>query len=491
MFHAVNLMRQVSTQGSVIIFLFLLPLLLAGCNSMAPPHQRPAMPVAQAFPGVDNAETGANAAASLGWQDYFADPQLLALLSRALDYNRDLRQAVLRVESARALYGIQRADLFPGVNAQGSYARSRTPADMNLTGRPLLANEYQVDLGATNWELDFWGRVRNLKDAALETFLASDASRQAFTISLISDVANTYLSLRELDERLLIAKKTIETRSESFRIFKRRFEVGSISKLELNQIEILLAQAQTLEYQLQQSRATQLNALTLLVGNEVSLSPAAHDVEDEQILRAIKVGLPSDMLTARPDIVAAEHTLKGANANIGAARAAFFPRITLTAAFGTASRELDSLFDSGTQAWRFAPSLTLPIFDGGRNRANLQLAEVRRDMAVANYEKTIQGAFREVADALAARQWMTKQIGSQKQTVDAQAERARLAELRYDNGATSYFEVLDAQRTLLEEEQQLVQMRRALLSSQVSLYAALGGGSQSIAATTPAEQPSH
>lgn len=491
MFHAVNLMRQVNTQGSVIIFLLLLPLSLASCMSMAPPHQRPAMPVAQAFPGADNAGTGANAAASLGWQDYFADPQLLALLSRALDYNRDLRQAILRVESARALYGIQRADIFPGVNAQGSYARSRTPADMNLTGRPLLVNEYQVDLGVTNWELDFWGRVRNLKDAALESFLANDASRQAFTISLISDVANTYLSLRELDERLMIARKTIETRSESLRIFKRRFEVGSISKLELNQIEILLAQAQTLEYQLQQSRATQLNALTLLVGNEVTLSPTAYDCEDEHILRAIKVGLPSDMLTARPDIVAAEHTLKAANANIGAARAAFFPRITLTAAFGTASRELDNLFDSGTQAWRFAPSLTLPIFDGGRNRANLQLAEVRRDMAVANYEKTIQGAFREVADALAARQWVTKQIGTQKQTVDAQAERAHLAELRYDNGATSYFEVLDAQRTLLEEEQQLVQMRRALLSSQVSLYAALGGGSQSIAATTPAEQPSH
>jgi multidrug efflux system outer membrane protein len=449
------------------------------------------MPVAQSFPATDNLETEGNAAASLGWQDYFADPQLLALLNRALDYNRDLRQAVLRVENARALYGIQRADLFPGLNAQGSYGRSRTPADMNLTGRPLLLNEYQVGLGVTNWELDFWGRVRNLKDAALESFLASDASRQAFTISLISDVANTYLSLRELDERLLIAKKTIATRSESFRIFKRRFEVGAISKLELNQIEILLAQAQTLEYQLQQSRATQLNALTLLVGNEITLSTTDYDFEDTHILRAIKVGLPSDMLTARPDIVAAEHTLKAANANIGAARAAFFPRITLTAAFGTASRELDNLFDSGSHAWQFAPSLTLPIFDGGRNRANLKLAEVRRDMAVATYEKTIQSAFREVADALAARQWVAKQIGTQQQTVNAQAERARLAELRYNNGATSYFEVLDAQRTLLDEQQQLVQMRRALLSSQVSLYAALGGGSQSIATAAPAAQPSH
>lgn len=489
MFHAVSLMRQVNTQGSVLIFV--LPLLLAGCHSMAPPHERPAMPVAQSFPATDNIETEANAAASLGWQDYFADPQLLALLNRALDYNRDLRQAVLRVENARALYGIQRADLFPGLNAQGSYGRSRTPADMNLTGRPLLLNEYQVGLGVTNWELDFWGRVRNLKDAALENFLASDASRQAFTISLISDVANTYLTLRELDERLLIAKKTIATRSESFRIFKRRFEVGAISKLELNQIEILLAQAQTLEYQLQQSRATQLNALTLLVGNEITLSTTDYDFEDAHILRAIKVGLPSDMLTARPDIVAAEHMLKASNANIGAARAAFFPRITLTAAFGTASRELDNLFDSGSHAWQFAPSLTLPIFDGGRNRANLKLAEVRRDMAVATYEKTIQSAFREVADALAARQWVAKQIGTQQQTVNAQAERARLAELRYNNGATSYFEVLDAQRTLLDEQQQLVQMRRALLSSQVSLYAALGGGSQSIATTAPAAQPSH
>jgi outer membrane protein, multidrug efflux system len=488
MFHAVNLIRLMKTQGSVLVFI--LPLFLTGCHSMAPSHQLPAMPVAQSFPTTDNIETGANAA-SLGWQDYFADPQLLALLNSALDYNRDLRQAVLRVENARALYGIQRADLFPGLNAQGSYGRSRTPADMNLTGRPLLLNDYQVNLGVTNWELDFWGRVRNLKDAALESFLASDASRQAFTISLISEVANTYLTLRELDERLLIAKKTIATRSESFRIFKRRFEVGAISKLELNQIEILLAQAQTLEYQLQQLRATQLNALTLLVGNEITLSTTEDDFEDAHILRAIKVGLPSDMLIARPDIVAAEHMLKAANANIGAARAAFFPRITLTAAFGTASRELDNLFDSGSHAWQFAPSLTLPIFDGGRNRANLKLAEVRRDMAVATYEKTIQSAFREVADALAARQWVTKQIGTQQQTVNVQAERARLAELRYNNGATSYFEVLDAQRTLLDEQQQLVQMRRALLSSQVSLYAALGGGSQSIATVAPTAQPSH
>lgn len=448
-------------------------LLAAGCQSMAPDYQQPAAPVAGQFPLAEDA--AGESAAALGWRQYFVDAHLQALIAQALEHNRDLRAAVLRVEEAQAAYGIARAGLYPQVDAIGSYNRSRTPADLSFTGRPLIAEDYLVGLGISNWEIDFWGRIRSLKDAALQSFLASDEARRALQIALIARVADGYMALRELDERIVIARKTIDSRAESLRIFQRRYEVGATSKLDLTQVETLLAQAQSLEYQLRQARALQYNALTLLVGSAFELAPAANAL-DATALPALAAGLPSDLLLARPDIVAAEYRLKAANANIGAARAAFFPRVSLTTTYGSASSELEGLFDAGSHAWKFSPSISLPIFDAGRNRANLDLAEVRRDLAVADYEKTIQTAFREVADALAARQWLKRQVQSQQQTLDALSERSRLVKLRYDSGATSYFEVLDAERELLTAEQQLVQTRRALLSSQINLYAALGGG---------------
>jgi multidrug efflux system outer membrane protein len=458
-------------------------LLAAGCQSMAPEYQQPAAPVAGQFPLAEDA--GGESAVALGWQQYFADEHLQALIAQALEHNRDLRAAVLRVEEAQAAYGIARAGLYPQVDAIGSYNRSRTPADLSFTGRPLIAEDYLVGLGISNWEIDFWGRIRSLKDAALQSFLASDEARRALQIALIARVADGYMALRELDERIVIARKTIDSRAESLRIFQRRYEVGATSKLDLTQVETLLAQAQSLEYQLRQARAVQYNALTLLVGSAFELAPAANAL-DATALPVLAAGLPSDLLLARPDIVAAEYRLKAANANIGAARAAFFPRVSLTTTYGSASSELEGLFDAGSHAWKFSPSISLPIFDAGRNRANLDLAEVRRDLAVADYEKTIQTAFREVADALAARQWLQRQVQSQQQTLDALSERSRLVKLRYDSGATSYFEVLDAERELLTAEQQLVQTRRALLSSQINLYAALGGGRvPSEPATTP------
>ncbi len=458
-------------------------LLAAGCQSMAPEYQQPAAPVAGQFPLAEDA--AGESAAALGWQQYFADAHLQALIAQALEHNRDLRAAVLRVEEAQAAYGIARAGLYPQVDAIGSYNRSRTPADLSFTGRPLIAEDYLVGLGISNWEIDFWGRIRSLKDAALQSFLASDEARRALQIALIARVADGYMALRELDERIVIARKTIDSRAESLRIFQRRYEVGATSKLDLTQVETLLAQAQSLEYQLRQARAVQYNALTLLAGSVFELAPAANAL-DTTALPALAAGLPSDLLLARPDIVAAEYRLKAANANIGAARAAFFPRVSLTTTYGSASSELEGLFDAGSHAWKFSPSISLPIFDAGRNRANLDLAEVRRDLAVADYEKTIQTAFREVADALAARQWLQRQVQSQQQTLDALSERSRLVKLRYDSGATSYFEVLDAERELLTAEQQLVQTRRALLSSQINLYAALGGGTvPSEPATTP------
>lgn len=469
-------------------------LAVTGC-SLAPPHQTPSLPVASMYPADTASQPGAPSdgpiAPEIAWRDYFADPQLKALIAQALENNRDLKTAVLRVEEARAAYGIQRADQFPTIAAGIDGSRARTPADLSPTGRALTAGQYQVGVGVAAWELDFWGRVRNLKEAALESYLATDAARRAVTVSLIALVADSYLALGELDERSALARQTVASREESLRIFTRRFEVGAIAKMDVVQVETLLQQARTLAAQLEQARAAQAHALTLLLGSPLPPLPQAGRLDDAAVMPTLRVGLPSEVLLQRPDIVAAEHQLRAAGANIGAARAAFFPRITLTGSFGTASSELSGLFDSGSQAWRFLPSLTLPIFDAGRNRAALDLAEVRRDLAVANYEKTVQTAFREVSDALSARSWLGEQVRISQATLVAQAERARLARLRYDNGSAPYFEVLDAQRDLLAAEQQLVQTRRALLSSRVSLYAALGGGSQafsvpSVSAVRPA-----
>ncbi|MFD4837199.1 efflux transporter outer membrane subunit [Achromobacter sp. NPDC058515] len=457
-------------------------LLAGGCASLAPEYQRPALPVPAAYAQADySAEQAAahpDVAARISWRTYFSDPTLQGLIATALDNNRDLRGALLRVEEARALYGIQRADQFPTIGAQADGSRARVPGDLNLTGQPQVSSQYQVGVGMASWELDFWGRVRSLNDAALQNYLATEAAAQAATLSLVAQVADSYLTLRELDERLELTRETIESRAESLRIFRRRFEVGAISKLDLTQVETLWQQAKALGAELEQTRAAQAHALELLVGAPLDLPRQQARLNDDAVMHALPAGLPSDLLTNRPDIVAAEHQLQAANANIGAARAAFLPSITLTGAFGAASAELDGLFAGGSRAWNFAPSINLPIFDAGRRQSSLDLSEARRDQAVANYEKTIQAAFRDVSDALSARRWLAEQVDVLRATVAAQSERARLAQLRYDHGASPYLEVLDAKRDLLAAQQQLVQTRRALLSSRVGLYAALGGGTQ-------------
>ena len=472
-------------------------LLAAGCTSLAPDYQRPAPPIPAAYPGAGHpgaghpgagqpeattlpdgaaAQAPSPAAAQIAWQAYFPDPALQSLIATALDNSRDLRAALLRVEESRALYGIQRADRFPSVGAQADGARSRVPADLSLTGQPQVSSQYQVGLGMATWELDFWGRVRSLSDAALQNYLSTEAAARAATLSLIAQVADSYLTLRELDERLELTRETIDARAESLRIFRRRFEEGAISKLDLTQVDTLWQQAKALGTELERTRAAQAHALELLVGAPLDLPQDGRRLNDDAVLPDLPAGLPADLLTNRPDILAAEHQLKAANANIGAARAAFLPSITLTGAFGTASAELDGLFAGGSRAWNFAPSINLPIFDAGRRQSSLDLAEARRDLAVANYEQTIQGAFRDVSDALSSRRWLAEQVDVLRATVAAQAERARLAQLRYDHGASPYLEVLDAKRDLLAAQQQLVETRRALLSSRVGLYAALGGG---------------
>ena len=458
--------------------------LLVGCTSMAPPYAQPALPVAPTFEAVAGAEAQAQAgtdAALVDWRAYFTDPALQAVIGMALEHNRDLRSAALRVEEARAAFNIQRSERWPTLAVQGSGDRSRVPGSLSPTGSSFVGSQYQLGVGVASWEIDFWGAVQSRSDAALQTYLASDAARRATVLSLVGQVANVYLGLRELDERLALAQQTIDTRKESVRIFTRRVDVGATSRLALTQVQTLLTQAQALASQLEQARAAQAHTLTLLTGAPVALARTDRALGAEGFGTPLAVGLPSDLLLNRPDILAAEHQLRAANANIGAARATYFPRVMLTGALGTASNELDGLLGSGSQAWSFGPRIALPLFDGGRRDAHLAVTQTRQALAVAAYEQSIQNAFRDVADALSNQRWLGQQLDLAQTAQDVQMERARLSQLRYDSGATSYLDVLDAQRDLLTAQQQRVQVRRALLSSQVALYSALGGGSRTLA----------
>lgn len=474
-------LKCIATVIAIIVF-------CSGCASLAPEYKVPEMPIPQAWGQEAQGLQGA-VASTLSWYDYFSDPRLRQLIETALDNNRDLRVAILRVEEARAVFQIQRSALFPEIRVGAQGARGRVPGDLNMSGRSVTSTEYRADVGMSNWELDLWGRVRNLNESALQQWLSTQAGSYAAQMVLISQVASGYLDVRELDERVTLARQTVETRKDSLRIFSRRFELGSASKLERTQVHLLLTQAQSLLAQLEQARASKVYALRLLVGAEPELPPITAPFNETMLLVQLAPSLSSILLTARPDILAAEHRLIAAHADIGAARAAFFPRISLTSNLGTASTSLDSLFSSGSGTWAFVPVLSLPIFDAGRLRSNLDLAEVRRDISVAEYEKTIQNAFREVADALSSRRWLSEQRDVQRLALSIATERARLAQLRYDNGSTTYLEVLDAQRDLLTSEQQLVQAKGALLSSQIALYTALGGGTKAATEDSPLIHP--
>ena len=458
------------------IFLGALMTVMAGC-SLAPSYVRPTLPTAAVYPGASGTLTPSpQKIEQIQWRQFFTDARLQELIAQALENNRDLRVAVQRVEEARGLHGVQRADRLPNISGVGMGSRMRIPGDFSATGSPATSDMYVATLYGT-WELDFWGRVRNLTEAALESYLATEEARRAVVISLISQVANTYLLERELDERTAIAQHTLASREISYRIAKRRYEVGSASRLDAAQAETLLNQARAEQASLLRQRDRNRNALTLLVGIPIVVTEDRPLSKIEPgFVQEISPGLPSELLTNRPDILAAERRLKAANANIGAARAAFLPSISLTGGLGTVSAELSGLFKSGSGFWMFSPRLTLPIFQGGRNKANLDVSEARRNLAVADYERTIQGAFREVADALADRRWLIVQVAAQQATLAAQTDRAHLAWLRYQNGAAPYLEVLDAERDRFSAEQALVQTRRALLASSVNLYAALGGG---------------
>lgn len=458
-------MMQFSLGAAVMV-------LLASC-SFIPAYERPAAPVPEHFDGVT--ETAVSPLSS--WREYFSDQSFHVLIEAALNHNRDLKITLARVEEARALAGIARADRFPTLEAQASGNRSRTPADLSDTGQSLVASRYDAALGLTTFELDFWGRVAALSASARAQYLATDEAAKSFRIGLISDVANTWLQLTELAERVRLAAETLKTREEGLDITRKRQEAGLSTDLDVLAAESFAESLRAQWADLKRQRAQTENALRLLTGMAVNL-PAPTNLANQPVLAELSPGLPSVVLQQRPDVRAAEQQLIAANANVGAARAAFFPRIALTANLGTASKELSGLFDAGSKAWLFNPVLTLPLFDAGRTRANVDVAEARKIQAVANYEKTVQQAFREVADVLAAGSTLGEQVAALEANWRAQQARFERVRAREQAGIANYLEVLDANRDVFNAEQTLASSRRQLLSARVTLFKSLGGGAE-------------
>jgi len=439
---------------------------LGGC-SFIPTYERPAAPVAAAFP-YPGADSGTQAT-QLPWQEFFPDARLRELITIALANNRDLRVAALNVEQARAQYDIRRADLYPTVSA--AFSGARTPVNgVNTT-------VYSAGFQISSWEIDFFGRIRSLSEAGLAQYFATDEGRKAAQITLIAAVAQNWLALVADDEALALTQQTLATRDESLRLTKLRFDNGAASELDFRAAESLTENARASLALLTRSRAADLNSLALLLGQPVPTSFQTPGSTESIRFADLPAGTPSEVLIARPDVRQAEQLLISANANIGAARAAFFPRITLTgAAAGTASSELSGLFKGGTWAYAGTLAAAQTIFDAGRNRATLEVANVSRDIAVAQYEKAIQSAFREVSDALAGRATFGTQVESLRKSTEAETVRYRLSELRYNNGVSSYLDLLDAQRSLYTAQLALVETRLSQLQNQVQLYKALGGG---------------
>ena len=461
--------------------LLLLVFCLAGCGTLAPDYSRPSAPVpehwpkGEAFP-KENAGAGAPAAMELAWRAFFTDPKLQQVIEIALNNNRDLRLAALNVERARALYGIQRDELYPTIDAVGGGSKQRL-ADIYGFGRPLTLEQYSVNLGITSWEIDFFGRIRSLKEKAMEEYLATEEARRSAQISLISEVARAYLALAADREHLGYANSVLETQQSSYDLIRRQYEVGMINALDLHRAQTQVETARQDAARYTQFVAQDRNALNLLAGEAVPEELLPPDLSNLEPLRAISPGLSSDVLLKRPDIMAMEHRLKGAYAYIGAARAAFFPRISLTSAVGTASDALSGLFEAGSRTWNFAPQIVLPIFDA-RTWDAYKVSKAEQKMALAQYEKAIQTAFREVADALAVRGTVDEQLSAEQSLVHALSETHRLSRKRYAHGIDSYLGVLDAQRSLYTEQQRLIALRTAKLANQVTLYAVLGGGGE-------------
>ncbi|HEY9093081.1 efflux transporter outer membrane subunit [Parasphingorhabdus sp.] len=450
---------------------------LSGCVNMAPDHVRPELSTAATFDSSSRPD-GTVTAAQLSWREYFNDPQLKAYLAEAIENNRDLMAATARIAQAQAQYRIQDSQRLPNIIASGNVSRNRTPINGTDGVTTASSDRYDVGVGVSSYELDFWGRVANLSEAARAEYLATVAAQRAFYLSLIADVASTYLELEETQEQIELSQATAETRREGLRIAKVRLDAGVTSALDYQQAQVLLTQAEQALAGQKLTLAQTQNRLTVLVGGELPTNvPESEYTVGEQIFPGpLDAGLPSDLLLSRPDIIAAEERLRAARANIGAARAAFFPSISLIGSAGFASDDLDGLFSGDSFTWNFGPSINLPIFDAGARSAQLKLSKAREAEAIANYDKTVQTAFREVSDALAGRRWIGEQVETARREVEAQGRIARIANLRYREGVSNYLEVLDAERNLFSSQQRLLQVLRLRDQNNVSLFVALGGG---------------
>jgi multidrug efflux system outer membrane protein len=462
-------------------------ILLGGC-SLAPKYTRPEPPVPAQWPSgaaYEGAQTAANVsqAPDLSWREFFPDEKLRKLVGTALENNRDLRVSALNVERARALYGIQRAEMLPTVGATAGGIRQRMPADLSSTGKRATVEQYSVDLGVFAWEIDFFGRIRSLKDRALEEYLATEQGRRGAQILLVSSVANAYLVLAADRENLTLAETTLTTQQEAYGLIKRNYDLGLAPELDLYRAQTQVDAARGDAARFTRLVAQDENALDLLLGVPAPTELLPKGLSDVVAPEDISPGVPSEVLLRRPDVLQAESLLRAAHADIGAARATLFPRLSLTGTVGTASSELSGLFESGSGTWRFAPQAAMPIFDT-RAWLALGITRVQREMALTQYESAIQSAFREVADALAVRGTVDQQVSAQESLVHAVAETYRLSTSRYDKGIDSYLSVLDAQRTLYAAQQGLVSLRLAKLANQVRLYAVLGGGGDSTPETT-------
>jgi multidrug efflux system outer membrane protein len=460
--------------------LFALLILISGCT-LAPKYTRPESPVKPWAVGETPvpAEEKSGAAAEIPIKDFFTDPKLQAVVDLAIKNNKDFRVAALNLERAQALYRIQRSALVPHVNANASQTVQGLPDSLSSSGDAMVSRRYDLNVGVSAYELDFFGRVRSLKAKALEQYLATEQAQVSARLAIAAETAGAWLTLAADKERLKLASDTLNTQKETYAMMIRRTAAGASSELDLRQSETRVEAARLDVVSYTAKVVQDENALDLIVGAPVpaDLKPAElKEVEKAgETLKQVSPALDSSVLLTRPDVLASESQLRAAYANIGAARAAFFPRITLTGTFGTASSELGELFKGGP-AWSFIPQITVPIFDAGNNRANLDVAKIDRDIALATYEKTIQTAFREVSDVLTQKSRIDEQLKAQKALLDATAETHRLSDLRYKGGIDSYLSVLDAQRSLYSAEQARIDLRLLKLTNQVTLYKTLGGG---------------
>jgi len=446
--------------------------------SLMPEYLRPQAPVPAAFPNTDaKAASSATQLSDIPWQDYFADAQLREVIGLALNNNRDLRVAALNIEKARALYRVQRADLFPRVGITGTETAQRLPGDLTASGNATTTHQYSATIGFSAYELDFFGRIRSLNAQALEQYLGTEEAKRSAQISLVAEVANAWLTLAADKERLALARSTLETRQKSYELIRRTFEVGVGSALDVRQAETLMegSRADVARYAAQEAK--DINALALIAGTSVSADLLPAKLSDTvSAITEVPAGVPSEVLTRRPDVLQAERALRAANANIGAARAAFFPSITLTTGAGIASDSLGGLFSGGGGTWSFIPQIKLPIFEAGRLSANLEATKVQREINVAQYEKSIQTAFREVADAFAEKSTLTERLDARRKLVDATKASFTLSEARYKGGIDSYLGLLDSQRALYLAELELIDIRLIESANRVALYKVLGGG---------------